>query len=98
MTKITAPQLAVLKATRDGEIEHSMLAAHAAGYNPWSAPTGIRRSTIERTLGKGLVVVGPHRQPSFMAKLRLTDAGRRALAELCPDVPRHGAWSGGGSE
>lgn len=80
MSKPTVAQRKALEAIRDGKVSHSMLAAHATGYSPWSAPYYVRRDTLERVVGRGWARVGGHKQPGFIAAVELTDAGREALA------------------
>lgn len=78
--RVTDAQRRALEAIRDGKVSHSMLAAHARGYSPWTLPHGIRRDTVERVIGNGLAKLGGHKQPSFIAKAELTDAGREAIS------------------
>lgn len=77
--KPTQPQRRALEAIRDGKVKHSMLAAHATGYSPWSAPYDVRRQTIERVISKGWARLGPVRQPGLISTAVLTDHGKEAL-------------------
>jgi hypothetical protein len=76
---LTPAQRRTLEAIQAGTVRHSILAAYATGYSPWTHPPTIRRQTVQRVVDKRLAKVGPHRAPTFVATVELTAAGREAL-------------------
>jgi hypothetical protein len=75
---VTPAQRRALEAVEGGQVVYLVLAAHARGYSPWSAPRGVRADVLARLQAKGLIK--RTRARGYVQNVALTDAGLTALS------------------